>query len=160
MPPKGSGKNNTPLKPPGGSSPTYKEMEDISFRVSKLEDMIKEIVKIDDFAKLEKKMATKEDLKGMASKEDLQDLKEFIKDIKHNFVPQLSTQEEDKEGQYDLFQSRLEKIEKQLESRNLESSKVYDLLQLYRFNSGPRNYFIPKIDMWKFYRKDPITWIF
>ena len=66
--------------------------------------MIKENVKIDDFAKLEKKMATKEDLKGMASKEDLkgmaskedlkgmaskedlQDLKEFIKDIKHNFV--------------------------------------------------------------------------
>ena len=62
-------------------------------------------MKIDDFSKLEKKMATKEDLKrmaskedikgmaskedlkGMASKEDLQDLKEFIKDIKHNFVP-------------------------------------------------------------------------
>ena len=32
-------------------------MEDI-FRVSKLEDMIKGNVKIDDFAKLEKKMAT------------------------------------------------------------------------------------------------------
>ena len=74
-------------------------MEDISFRLSKLEDMIKGNVKIDDFAKLEK-MATKEDLKGMsskeylkgmaskeyikfmASKEYLQDLKEFIKDIK------------------------------------------------------------------------------
>ena len=99
MPPKGSGKNHTPLKPPEDSSLTYKEMEDISFRVSKLEDMIKESVKIDDFAKLEKKIATKEDLKGMASKEDLQDLKEFIKDIKHNFVPQLSTQEKDKEEQ-------------------------------------------------------------
>ena len=43
-------------------------MEDISFRVSKLEDMIKANVKIDDFSKLEKNMATKEDLKGMASK--------------------------------------------------------------------------------------------
>ena len=42
-----------------------------SFRVSKLEDMIKGNVKIDDLAKLEKKMACKEDLKGMASKEDL-----------------------------------------------------------------------------------------
>ena len=52
-------------------------MEDISFRVSKLEDMIKENVKINDFAKLEKKKATKEDLKGMASKEDLQDLKDL-----------------------------------------------------------------------------------
>ena len=78
-------------------------MEDISFRVSKLEDMIKGNVKIDDFDKLEKKIDTKEDLKGMASKEDLQDLKEFIKDIKHKFIPQLSTQEEDKEEQDDLF---------------------------------------------------------
>ena len=33
----------------------------------------------------------------MDSKEDLQELKEFIKDIKHNFIPQLSSQEEDKE---------------------------------------------------------------
>ena len=106
MPPKGSGNNHTPLKPPEGSSPTYEEMEDNSFRVSKLEDMIKENVKIEDFAKLEKKvaikedlkgMASKEDIKGLASKEDLQDLKEFIKDIKHNFIPQLSTQAEDKE---------------------------------------------------------------
>ena len=121
MPPKGSGKNNTPLKPPESSSPTYEEMEDISFRVSELEDMIKESVKIDDFAKLEMNMATTEDLKGMDSKEDLkgmaskgylQDLKEFIKDIKHNFVPQLSTQEDDKEENDDLFQSRLKKIEK------------------------------------------------
>ena len=45
-------------------------------------------MKIDRFAKLEKKMSTKE---------DLQDLKEFFKDIKHNFIPQLSSQEEDKE---------------------------------------------------------------
>ena len=71
IPWKGIGKNNTPLKPTEGSSPTYEEMEDISFRVSKLEDMIKENVKIDDFAKLEKKMATKEDLKGMAITEDI-----------------------------------------------------------------------------------------
>ena len=68
IPPKLSGKNHTPLKPPEDSSPKYKEMEYISFRVSKLEDMIKWNVKIDEFAKLEKKMATKEDLKGMASK--------------------------------------------------------------------------------------------
>ena len=87
-------------------------------------------MKIDDFAKLEKKMATKED-------------------IKHNFIPQLSTQEEDKEENYDLFQPRLEKIEKQLESRKLESSKVDDSLQHHGINSGPRNYFIPKIDMRK-----------
>ena len=63
--PKWSGKNHTPLTPIEDSSPTYEEMEDISFRVSKLEDMIKWNVKIDEFAKLEKKMATKEDIKGL-----------------------------------------------------------------------------------------------
>ena len=68
-----------------------------------------------------------------------------MKDIKHNFIPQLSTQEEDKEEKDELFQSRLEKIEKQLESRKLESSKVDDSLQHHGFNLGPMNYFISPI---------------
>ena len=59
MPPKGSGKNHTPLKPPKDSSSTYDEMEDISFRMSKLEDMIKGNVKMDVLVKLENKMASK-----------------------------------------------------------------------------------------------------
>ena len=54
----------------------------------------------------------------------------------------------------------MEKIEKQLESRKVESSKVDDLIQYHGFNSGPGNYFIPKIDMRKFDGKDPIMWIF
>ena len=66
--PKGSGKNQTPLKLPEDLSPTYDEMEDISFRVSKLEDMIKGNVKIDNLVKLENNMASKEDLKGMDRK--------------------------------------------------------------------------------------------
>ena len=133
MTPKGSGKNNTPLKPLEDSSPTYEEMEYISFRVSKLEDMIKGNVKIDDFDKLEKKMDTKDDLKGMDSKEYLQVFKDFMKDIKQNFIPHLSTQEEDEEKD-DLFQSCLDQNEKQLESRKLESSKFYDSLQHHGFN--------------------------
>ena len=68
IPPKGTINDHTPLKPPEDSSPTYEEMEDISLRVSKLEDMIKGNVKIDYFDKLEKKMDTKEELKGMDSK--------------------------------------------------------------------------------------------
>ena len=55
-------------------------------------------------------MDSKEDLKGMTIKEYLQDLKELMKDIKHNFIPHLSTQEEDKEEKYGLFQSHMEKI--------------------------------------------------
>ena len=55
-------------------------MEDVSFIVSKLEDMIKGNVKIDDLVKLEKNMASKEDLKGKDGKEDLKgmDRKEDI----------------------------------------------------------------------------------
>ena len=43
-------------------------MEDIYFKVSKLEEMIKVNVKMDYLVKLEKKMASKEDLKGIAIK--------------------------------------------------------------------------------------------
>ena len=43
-------------------------MEDISFRVSTLEDMIKGNVKMYDLVKYESKMAGKEDLKRMAIK--------------------------------------------------------------------------------------------
>ena len=63
-----------------------------------------------DLVKLENKMARKEDLKGMASKEDLKrmdskedvkgmdrkglrDLNKLMKDIKHRFIPHVSTQE-------------------------------------------------------------------
>ena len=72
FPPKGTLKNHTLLKPTEDSSPKYDEMKYISFWVSNLEDMIKGNVKIDDLAKFEKKMASKEDIKGMASKDDLQ----------------------------------------------------------------------------------------
>ena len=58
----------------------------------------------------------------MARKEDLQDLNELMKDIKNSFIPHVSTQEEDKEEKEDLFQSCLEKNEKQLENRKMESS--------------------------------------
>ena len=106
--PKGSGNNHTPLKPLEDSFVAYDEMEDISFKVSKLEYMIKLNVKIDDLVKLENKMSSKEDLKWMARKEYLQYLKELLKDIKHRFIPHV----EDKEEKEDLFQSCMEKIEK------------------------------------------------
>ena len=50
---------------------THDESEDVSFRVSKSEYMMKEIVKGDELVKLENKMACEEDLKGMDSKDDL-----------------------------------------------------------------------------------------
>ena len=117
-------------------------------------------MKLDDLVKLENKMASKEDLKGIYRKKDIQYFNEFMKDIKNSCIPRVFTQEAHKEEKKDLFQSRLEKIEKQLESTNLESSKFNYSLQHHGFISGPRNYFIPKIYMRKFDGKDPITWIF
>ena len=81
-------------------------------------------------------------------------------DIKNSFIPHVYTQEEDKEEKQDLFQSCIEKIEKELESRKMESSKFDDSLQHHVFNSGPMNYFIPKFDKRNFDGKDSITWIF
>ena len=116
---------------------------------------------MDDLVKLENKMASKEDLKGMARKEDLEDLNELMKDIKNSFIPHVSTQKElVKEEKGNLFQSRLDKIEKQMESKKFETSKVNDSLQHHGFNSSPRKYFIPNIGMKKLDGKDPITWIF
>ena len=74
-----------------------------------------------------------------------------MKDIKHSFIHHVEDEEKE-----DLFQSRLEKIEKQLESRKSESSKVDDSLKHHGFNSGPKNYFIPKTSMRKFDGKDPV----
>ena len=79
-----------------------------------------------------------------------------MKDIKNIFIPHVYTQEEDKEEKENLFQLRREKNEKQLESKKLESSKFDDSLQNHGFNSSPRSYFIPNIDMRKFDGNDPI----
>ena len=62
---------------------TYDQSEDISFRVSKLEEMIKENVKMDDLGKLENKMD---------NKEYLQELKDIMKDRINIFIPHSPTQ--------------------------------------------------------------------
>ena len=56
-----------------------------------------------------KGMDTKKDLKRMTGKEYVQVLKELVKIC---FIPQSSTQEEDKEEKGNLFQSRIAEIEK------------------------------------------------
>ena len=47
-----------------------------------------------------------------------------MKDIKNSCIPHVSTQEEDKEEKYDLLESHMEKIEKQLESRSWIHQKL------------------------------------
>ena len=96
MSPNGSEENHTPLKQPQDSSLTCNESENIYFKVSKLEDMIKG-------------MDTKKDLKRMTGKEYVQGLKELVN---ISFIPKSSTQEEDKEEKGNLFQSHIAEIEK------------------------------------------------
>ena len=55
------------------------------------------------------------------------------------------------------------KIENNWRIRDLSSRHSiihHSIIYIMGFNFGPRNYFIPKIDMRKFDNKDPITWIF
>ena len=96
MSPNGSEENHTPLKQRQDSSLTCNESENIYFKVSKLEDMIKG-------------MDTKKDLKRMTGKEYVQGLKELVN---ISFILESSTQEEDKEEKGNLFQSRIAEIEK------------------------------------------------
>ena len=83
-----------------------------------------------------------------------------MNDIKHIFIPHSSTQEEDNEEKWDLLSSCMEKIEKQVENKKFETQNFADCLRHHGFNLGPRNYFIPNIDMINFDSNDSITCIF
>ena len=48
-------KNATPVKPPEGSTMIHEEIEDMSFRVSQLEQKFKGVVKTLDLCNMEKK---------------------------------------------------------------------------------------------------------
>ena len=52
MAPKGCRRSYTPIKPLEDSSMTYDESEDLSFQVSKLEEIIKMFVRTMDLANL------------------------------------------------------------------------------------------------------------
>ena len=126
-------------------------------------------------------MTSKDDLKEMVSKDDLKDMKEDLMKELTSFLS-LNSQEEDKENKRIDGQSNMENIVKHLENKRIETqfniesivtqleneriespTPNHSLLQdshHHGFNLGPRNYFIPKIDMRKFNVNDPMTWIF
>ena len=56
MEPKGGGRIHTPSKPPKDSSMAYDESEDLSYWMSKLEDLIKSFVRMIDLVNLEESM--------------------------------------------------------------------------------------------------------
>ena len=85
--------------------------------------------------------------------------KEVVKDIFGHLNQNSRPLEDDKESKRGLFQSHLEKIEKQLENKRFESPTFDHSSHHHGFNSRLGAYFIPKIDMRKFDSNDPIIWI-
>ena len=98
-------------------------------------------------------------------KYDLHSIKyEIYNEIRVRHIVNSSIEEEDNENKNVESQSHIAKMETHLERLRFESLK-YDmpLLQdphFHGFNSIPRTYFIPKINMRMFDGNYPLTWIF
>ena len=94
------------------------------------------------------KMASKEDLKNITSKDDFKKLKsEILNEIKH--FSNLCPCKENKDNNIDLSQPHIDKIEKHMEN-NMFESLIIDNPHNHGFNSGPRNYFIHNSELRKF----------
>ena len=91
-------------------------------------------------------------------------MEEILNEIRVQHTRKSFTQEEVNENKDVDSLSLKRKVEAQLKIKNFESLK-YDLSvdqdpHFHGFNSTPRNYFIPNIDMIKFDGSYPVTWIF
>ena len=89
---------------------------------------------------------------------------EILNEIRVQHTRKSFTQEEAKENKDVESLSLTRKVEVQLKINKFESL-TYDLLvdqdpHFHGFNSTPRNYFIPNIDMIKFDGNYPVMWIF
>ena len=147
---KGDGNNYTPIKPLE-SSLTLEENEHMEFKLSKLEKVVESV-----------KGEIKEELD--AFKYDLHSIKgDILNYLRFLHTFKSSTQEEDNENKNVESRSHIGKIEAQLEKKRFDSSTFdHSSLQdphFHGFNSGLRNYFIPKINMSMFDDKYPLTWI-
>ena len=100
-----------------------------------------------------------------ALKYDINSIKEeILNEIRVRHTRKSFTQEEVNENKYVESLSLTEKVEAQLKIKKLESL-TYDLStnqdsHFHGFNSTPRNYFIPNINMIKFDGNYHVVWIF
>ena len=98
-------------------------------------------------------------------KYDIHSIKEeILNEIRVRHTRKSFTQEEVIENKVVESQSLTGKVEEQLKINNFESL-TYDISlaqdpHFHGFNSAPRNYFIPNIDMTKFDGNYQVTWIF
>ena len=59
----------------------------------------------------------------------------------------------------DLSHTHIEKIGKHLENKRFESLQFHNSSHHHGFNSGPRNYFMPKVELRKFDGMYVFTWV-
>ena len=124
--------------------------------------------RLTQFSRLENEMESmKEEFQKElnALKYDIHSMREeILNEIRVRHTCNLFTQEEVNENKDVESLSLTGKVEAQLKIKKFESL-TYDLsadqdLHFHGFNSTPRNYFIPNIDMIKFDGNYPVTWIF
>ena len=176
MPPK---KNATPAKQPEDSSVTFDESEDMSFRLSRVEGLVKGLVSKGELDQSINKLRgdLEKNMKGSVKIGDLTNLQEEMTENMGNMEKKMEKLEEsmdiivnliqhpkenlpndDKVGQGTHDERNSSHIEKQSFSKSTPGG--------FDSNTGsnqgwfPRGIQLPKIDMRKFDRKDPITWIF
>ena len=168
MPPK---KNDTPAKQPEDSSMTFDESEDMSFRLSRVEGLVKGLVSKGELDQSINKL--RGDLvKNM--KGDLDNLQVEMKESMGNMEKKL---EENMEIIIKLLQHPEEKIPNDdnvgQSTHDERNSSHFEKPSFSKSTPGgfdsnigsnhgwlPRGIQLPKIDMRKFDGKDPITWIF
>jgi hypothetical protein len=130
----------------------FKESEVMEFQFSKLEKEM-ESMKVEFQKELD---SLKYDIHSMRE--------EILNEIRVRHTHKSFTQEEVNENKDVESLSLIGKVEAQLKIKKFESL-TYDLssaqdTHFHGFNSTPRNYFIPNIDMIKFDDNYPVAWIF
>ena len=171
MPPK---KNATPAKQPEDSSVTFDESEDMSFRVSRVEGLVKGLVSKGELDQSINKLRgdLEKNMKGSVKTGDLS---------MGNMEKKLETNMENMKKNMEIMIKLIQHPEEKLPNDDNVGQGTHDERNSSHFekpsfskstpggfdsNTGsnqgwfPRGIQLPKIDMRKFDGKDPITWIF
>jgi hypothetical protein len=162
-------KNATPVKPLEGSSMLVAKSEDLSFRTSKLEELVKGFVKRGDLDDLNGELMnelTKEldkRMEGTVKTHDIFKLKESMEENMQKLVMLIQNAKEKIAKYIDMGQGSQENKDMvQVDKPSIMKPNIGGYVSNYESNQAwsSRGIQIPKIDMRKFDGKDPITWIF
>ena len=131
-------KISTPGKKPGSSNTTYEEGEEMQHDMAKLRDQVQQVSLAQKGT--EAKMEPKMDHLKIELKIDMNDLKTNMDELNK------------------LLQERVTNGERVVKETHDEDKRNVNH-DSKKSNVGSKTHHIPKIDMRKFYGKDPATWI-